>query len=156
MTISDPYGSDPDHQESTFVPEYQPPAWYLNNDPARNHTPWYSVAESGHSEEDATDSCQLCHAGPATWVCIRSHQGLALFMRWKKLEGTFCSTCGIKLVRRMTKKTLRQGWWGPFSLLFGMPFTLVSNLLAHRELKRLKPASPRTRDLTFRDRKTRP
>jgi hypothetical protein len=72
-------------------------------------------------------------------VQVRAHQGLLLFMRWRTIDGPFCSTCGVALVRQLTTKTLWQGWWGPASLLAGTPFALLSNLNAYRQLRRLDP-----------------
>ncbi|MGW0844271.1 hypothetical protein ACWD26_29855 [Streptomyces sp. NPDC002787] len=63
-------------------------------------------------------------------------------MRWHTLDGPFCAICGIALVRKMTTKTLWQGWWGVGSLIFGTPFALASNWAAYRKLRRLQPAVP--------------
>lgn len=73
---------------------------------------------------------------------MRAHQGLLLVMRFHEIDGPFCRSCGTALVRELTTKTLWQGWWSPFSLVFFSPFTLVWNLLASRKLAALPTPGP--------------
>jgi hypothetical protein len=73
---------------------------------------------------------------------VRAHQGILILMRFHKIDGPLCRTCGRALVREMTTRTLWQGWWSPFSLFFFSPFTLLMNLLAHRRLAALPQPHP--------------
>ncbi len=140
MTTHTPSSPDPD-PASTFVPEYQPPAWYLNEGRTGDHVPWHSVSPAGPPEAPPV-GCRICGAGPVAPVQVRSHQGLILLMRWQTLDGPFCATCGTALVREMTTRTLWQGWWGPLSFLAGTPFALLSNFDAYRQLKQLPAPTP--------------
>ena len=140
MTTPSPSSPGPD-SASAFVPEYQPPAWYLDAGRTGDHVPWHSVMPA-ELPEVATVGCRICGAGPVAPVRVRSHQGLLVLMRWQTLDGPFCATCGTALVREMTTRTLWQGWWGPLSLLAGTPVTLLSNLSAYRQLKRLPTPTP--------------
>jgi hypothetical protein len=63
-------------------------------------------------------------------------------MRFEKLDGPFCRTCGRAVVRQMTSRTLALGWWSPLSLVAVYPFTLVWNLIAHRKISRLPASMP--------------
>ena len=121
--------------DADFVPEYTPPAWYLEGlartaDPQ----PWHTVS----AQFPPPDDCRVCGAAPAITVTIRAHQGLLLAMRWRTATSRVCATCGIALVREMTTKTLWQGWWGIGSLIFGTPFALISNWGAYRKLRQLQ------------------
>lgn len=89
-----------------------------------------------------TSACRLCGAQPAAQIAVRAHQGLLLMMRFHKIDGPFCRPCGTAAVRELTAKTLWQGWWSPFSLVFFSPFTLVWNLVASRKLTALPPPGP--------------
>ncbi|MCX4682111.1 hypothetical protein OG413_43810 [Streptomyces sp. NBC_01433] len=92
--------------------------------------------------QPAVPACRLCGAQPAAAVAVRAHQGLLLMMRFHKIDGPFCRSCGTAVVRELTTKTLWQGWWSPFSLVFFSPFTLVWNLLASRKLAALPAPGP--------------
>jgi hypothetical protein len=87
-------------------------------------------------------TCRICEARPAATVTVRAHQGLLFMMRFHTVDGPFCRTCGTAVVRDLTTKTLWQGWWSPFSLVFFSPFTLVWNLFASRKLAELSPPGP--------------
>ncbi|MBT2382187.1 hypothetical protein J7E86_00990 [Streptomyces sp. ISL-11] len=73
---------------------------------------------------------------------MRSHQGLVLLMRFTRLEGPFCRTCGTSVFRDMTTRTLWQGWWSPFSLVLINPITIVINLVARAKLNKLPEPVP--------------
>ncbi|WP_066935184.1 hypothetical protein [Streptomyces sp. NBRC 110611] len=79
---------------------------------------------------------------PAATVTVRAHQGLLIMMRFQKLEGPFCRTCGTAVFRQMTAATLALGWWSPFSLVFFTPFTLIWNALARTKLNKLTEPAP--------------
>ncbi|MGW1615684.1 hypothetical protein ACWCQZ_40800 [Streptomyces sp. NPDC002285] len=73
---------------------------------------------------------------------MRAHQGLLLMMRFHKILGPLCRSCGTALVPDLTIKTLWQGWWSPFSLVFFSPFTLVWNLVVSCRLAALPIPGP--------------
>jgi hypothetical protein len=72
-------------------------------------------------------SCRFCGSVPAVSATVRGHQGFLIRMRFLKLEGPFCRTCGIATHRDMTAKSLWQGWWGVGSSIFN-PITMLINL----------------------------
>lgn len=86
--------------------------------------------------------CRVCGAAPAMKVTIRQHTGLLLAMRFSKMEGPLCRSCGVAIHRDMTTKTLAGGWWSPVSLVFFGWATLLWNLFVHIRLTRLPQPSP--------------
>ncbi|MET9393707.1 hypothetical protein ABZY20_25410 [Streptomyces sp. NPDC006624] len=130
--------STPAAQPNPHASAYTPPPWTM---PAPD-----AAQASGSSAHPAWHSgvlaCRICGAQPAAAVTVRAHQGLLLMMRFHKIDGPFCRSCGTALVRELTTKTLWQGWWSPFSLVFFSPFTLVWNLLASRKLAALPTPGP--------------
>ncbi|MFJ7157275.1 hypothetical protein ACIQUQ_20295 [Streptomyces sp. NPDC101118] len=87
-------------------------------------------------------ACRACGAQDAANVKVRAHVGLLIVMRFEHLDGPFCRTCGISVVRQMTTRALCLGWWGPLSLALFNPFTLLWNLFAHRKFSKLPPSQP--------------
>ncbi|WP_329210970.1 hypothetical protein OG257_25150 [Streptomyces sp. NBC_00683] len=75
---------------------------------------------------------------PALRATIRGHQGFLIVMRFLKVRGHFCRTCGIATHREMSTKTLWQGWWGIASFVIA-PVTLISNLVARFRFGRMTP-----------------
>nr|WP_141726338.1 hypothetical protein [Actinacidiphila rubida] len=67
---------------------------------------------------------------------MRGHQGFLVMMRFLKLPGNFCRTCGIATHRDMTTKTLYQGWWGIGSFIV-TPITVVMNLITRGKFTKL-------------------
>ncbi|MEU1107267.1 hypothetical protein ABZ408_41030 [Streptomyces tibetensis] len=133
MTSTPDYGSQ---QGSQFRPEYEPPAWHV--DPAQQQTPWHSV---GPMLAPPRDACQFCGGLPAAHVDVRAHRGLVIWMQWETISAYLCATCGIALIRKMTTKTLWQGWWGVGSLIIGTPVTLLNNLSSYLRLRQLPVAT---------------
>ncbi|MFB6614136.1 hypothetical protein ACFCV9_07950 [Streptomyces sp. NPDC056367] len=86
--------------------------------------------------------CRSCGAQPAAEVTVRAHMGLLIVMRFFKVDGPFCKSCGTSVVRDMTTNTLGMGWWSPFSLVFFSPFTLIWNLVVSRKLAALPAPGP--------------
>ncbi|MFF4895318.1 hypothetical protein [Streptomyces sp. NPDC001068] len=82
--------------------------------------------------------CQFCGGTPTLKTTVRGHQGMVIIMRFLKVRGLFCRTCGIAVHREMTTKTLWQGWWGIASLVIA-PITLVINLVARVRFGRMTP-----------------
>ncbi len=72
-------------------------------------------------------ACRFCGGYPAVEATVRGHQGLIIIMRFLKLQGPFCRTCGIASVRDMTAKSLWQGWWGIGSAIIN-PITMLLNI----------------------------
>jgi hypothetical protein len=85
--------------------------------------------------------CRFCGAVPAVNATVRGHQGMIIVMRWLKLQGPFCRTCGIASVRDMTAKSLVQGWWGVGSAIIN-PFIMLSNLGPMSQFKKLPEPMP--------------
>ncbi|WP_220450755.1 DUF6508 domain-containing protein [Streptomyces resistomycificus] len=130
-------------------------AWYA--DPAAEQTRLEAAPPAGRlrsapvvappaprPEAPAPPMCRFCGGSPAADVTFRAHRGLVLFMGFKKMAGPMCMTCGLAVHRALTTHTLCVGWWSPFSLFVFAPLTLVRNLLAVREVKKLPAPGPGT------------
>ena len=85
--------------------------------------------------------CRFCGGMPAVQATVRGHQGLLIVMRFLKLEGPFCKTCGIATVRNMTAKSLWQGWWGIGSSIIN-PITMLINIPTRLKFKNLPEPMP--------------
>ncbi|MFC9688700.1 toxin-antitoxin system, toxin component [Kribbella sp. NPDC056951] len=86
-------------------------------------------------------TCRFCGGFPAVDATVRGHQGMLIVMRWLKLTGPFCKTCGTATVRDMTAKTMVQGWWGIGSAIV-TPFVMLSNLGPAQKFKQLPEPQP--------------
>jgi len=64
---------------------------------------------------------------------------MLLMQKFSKNEPTRCRECGTSTILRYTGRTLVQGWWGLISLFIANPFTIVMNLVALVQAKRLPP-----------------
>ena len=78
----------------------------------------------------------MCGLGPARVLTIRRHVGLVVLMRFTKVRAPFCRDHGIIVAKQHLRKTLLQGWWGPFSLFFNL-FVIVADMRALRRARRL-------------------
>ncbi|WP_331718354.1 hypothetical protein [Streptomyces sp. NBC_00624] len=96
----------------------------------------------GQPAQAPMPGCRVCGAHPAEGFTVRAHQGLLVVMRFEKLDGPFCRTCGRAVIRQMTTRTLLLGWWSPLSLVAITPFTLLWNLVAHRKFSKLPASTP--------------
>ncbi|QNE17285.1 toxin-antitoxin system, toxin component [Kribbella qitaiheensis] len=85
--------------------------------------------------------CRFCGGMPAVQATVRGHQGFLIMMRFLKLEGPFCRTCGIATVRNMTAKSLWQGWWGIGSSIIN-PITMLINIPTRLKFKQLPEPMP--------------
>ena len=85
--------------------------------------------------------CRFCGGFPAVDATVRGHQGLIILMRFLKLQGPFCRTCGIASVRDMTTKSLWLGWWGIASSIIN-PITMLMNIGPMQKFKSLPEPSP--------------
>src|SRR5436189_4624344 len=81
----------------------------------------------------------MCGRRPARRLVIRRHVGMLLMQNFVKIAPTLCRECGTTVVWDYTTQTLVQGWWGPFSLVIGNPFTIIMNMVALVQAKRLPP-----------------
>ena len=82
-------------------------------------------------------ACHTCGGAPAAKMAFRHHQGLFLFMLFRKRTGHFCRSCGTALFRKHTATTLWQGWWHPLSALVFNPVTILLNLRVRSAIDRL-------------------
>ncbi|GAA3540577.1 LppU/SCO3897 family protein [Kribbella ginsengisoli] len=62
-------------------------------------------------------------------------------MRFLKLQGPFCKTCGTAATRDMTAKSMWQGWWGVGSMIIN-PITMLMNLGTSSKFKNLPEPAP--------------
>jgi hypothetical protein len=85
--------------------------------------------------------CRFCGAVPAVQATVRGHQGMIIMMRFLKLQGPFCRTCGTASVRDMTAKSLWQGWWGIGSMIIN-PITMLMNLEPWSKFRKLPEPAP--------------
>ena len=88
-----------------------------------------------------TLQCRFCGSVPAVKATVRGHQGMLIVMRFLKLEGPFCRTCGIATYRDMTAKSLWQGWWGIGSAIIN-PITMLINLPTRAKFGKLPEPVP--------------
>jgi hypothetical protein len=86
-------------------------------------------------------TCRFCGGYPAVEATVRGHQGLIILMRFLKLQGPFCKTCGTAAVRDMTAKSLWQGWWGIGSSIVN-PITMLMNIGPSQKFKNLPEPMP--------------
>jgi hypothetical protein len=89
----------------------------------------------------AVTACRLCGSVPAVDVKFRGHQGFVVLMRFLSLDGPFCRDCGLATFRRMTSRTLIQGWYGYASLLI-TPITVALNLVRRGRVASLTAPHP--------------
>jgi hypothetical protein len=85
-------------------------------------------------------TCESCGRQPALRVTVRRHVGLFFLQRFVTVKAVACRTCGRKLVRDFTLRTLAQGWWGMISFFFNW-FVLGANLVAWLRLGRINEPS---------------
>lgn len=76
--------------------------------------------------------CRFCGSVPAAQVTFHGHQGMILVMRFLSLRGPFCRDCGVATFRRMTERTLVQGWWGFLSSVITPVVVLMNLVLRHK------------------------
>jgi hypothetical protein len=91
------------------------------------------------SSIDDPHACESCGRAPARRLVIRRHVGMLYLQKFVKIEPTLCRECGTRTVMRYTRRTLVQGWWGLISLVIANPFTIVMNLVALVQARRLPP-----------------
>ncbi|MDX6477123.1 MAG: hypothetical protein QOH95_2634 [Gaiellaceae bacterium] len=92
-------------------------------------------------ELPAAVTCAFCGSEPAKVVSIRRHVGMLILQTFVKVRQPVCRSCGLKLLKSFTLKTLWQGWWGYISFFFNW-FVLVANLAAFLQLRGLGQPRP--------------
>jgi hypothetical protein len=83
----------------------------------------------------------MCGSVPAAAATFRGHQGFIVVMRFLSLEGPFCRDCGLATFRRMTSRTLVQGWYGWASFII-TPITVLINLVRRGRVANLGAPQP--------------
>jgi hypothetical protein len=124
-------------QQEQFPPQaqYDQQAQYQQQFPQQGQFP------QGQQFAQGTLQCRFCGAVPAVEATVRGHMGLLILMRFIKLEGPFCKTCGVAATRSMTAKSLWQGWWGFASMIIN-PITMLVNLGTYSKFKHLPEPAP--------------
>jgi hypothetical protein len=89
------------------------------------------------SSHDDPPACESCGRAPARRLVIRRHVGMLYLQKFVKVEPTLCRDCGTRTIMRFTGRTLVQGWWGLISFFLANPFTIVMNLVALVQARRL-------------------
>jgi hypothetical protein len=87
------------------------------------------------------DVCRCCGSTPVAHTTFRGHQGFIILMRFLSLKGPFCRDCGLATFRRMTSRTLVQGWWGYGSFVI-TPITVLINLARRNKVASLPAPQP--------------
>ncbi|MGW1867754.1 hypothetical protein ACWCPS_19575 [Streptomyces mauvecolor] len=87
-------------------------------------------------------TCRLCGALPAAFATFRAHQGVLMWMRFSRMDGPFCRTCGLAIYREVTSSTMWQGWWSPLSLVLFTPGTLIINRFTLAHINKLPAPIP--------------
>lgn len=88
-------------------------------------------------EQQHSAACELCGRSPARKLTIRRHIGMIFMQRFIRIQPTLCRECGTRVVLQYTGRTLVQGWWGIISLFISNPFTILMNMVALVQAKRL-------------------
>jgi hypothetical protein len=117
------YAPPPPQQQQQYAPpqpQYAPPQPYPGPQP----------------QAAPMVQCRLCGCVPAANVKFRGHQGMILLMRFLSLDGPFCRDCGLATFRRMTARTLVQGWWGYASFVI-TPIVVLINLVRRDKVANL-------------------
>jgi hypothetical protein len=127
-------------QQQPLPPQYGPQGGY--QDPQQQgQFPPHPQAMGMPAFAQGTMQCRFCGSVPAVDATVRGHQGMLILMRFLKLRGPFCRTCGIATVRDMTAKSMWQGWWGIGSSIIN-PITMLINIGAWSKFKNLPEPVP--------------
>lgn len=121
------------------APQQQPPQYGQYQQPGQ-HQQGQSFPQQGFAPQGQM-VCRFCGGYPAVEATVRGHQGLIILMRFLKLQGPFCRTCGVASVRDMTSKSLWQGWWGIGSSIIN-PITMLMNIGPMQKFKGLPEPTP--------------
>jgi hypothetical protein len=108
--------------------------------PAAAYAPVQPQAAPAYGQLAVT-SCRLCGSVPAAPAKFRGHQGFVVMMRFLSLDGPFCRDCGLATFRRMTSRTLVQGWYGYASFVI-TPITVLMNVVRRGKVANLPAPQP--------------
>jgi hypothetical protein len=148
-------------QQQNFAPQYAPPGQYPAPGQPAQPQPGQPQYDQPHDQQQFGQSfpqgvqgqpamapypqgaiqCRFCGGMPAVQATVRGHQGFLVVMRFLKLEGPFCRTCGIATHRNMTAKSLWQGWWGVGSAIIN-PITMLINIPTRLKFNQLPEPAP--------------
>ncbi|UQA91392.1 hypothetical protein [Streptomyces halobius] len=140
MTTPPPQGAP--YGPSPAYPTGHPADLSAGQQPSPYAHPSYGHAARYPAHPAPVPGCRSCGAPAAVNFSVRAHEGLLVVMRFHRLDGPFCRSCGRSVVRQMTTRTLALGWWSPLSLVALAPFTLLWNLTAYRKFSKLPPSTP--------------
>lgn len=126
----------PPQQQAPQYGQYQQPGQHQQG----QHQQGQSFPQQGFAPQGQM-VCRFCGGYPAVEATVRGHQGLIILMRFLKLQGPFCRTCGVASVRDMTSKSLWQGWWGIGSSIVN-PITMLMNIGPMQKFKGLPEPTP--------------
>jgi hypothetical protein len=115
----------------------QPAAYPQHTDPSRAYLGHPAVQHA----QLAITACRCCGSVPAADVKFRGHQGFIVMMRFLSMDGPFCRDCGLATFRRMTSRTLVQGWYGYASFII-TPITVLMNLARRGKVASLPAPHP--------------
>ncbi|MEU4295035.1 toxin-antitoxin system, toxin component [Kribbella sp. NPDC026596] len=123
----------------------QPQQAPYGQQPFQQQAPYQQGQAFPHGQQafapQGQQQCRFCGGYPAVDATVRGHQGMIILMRWLKLQGPFCRTCGIASVRDMTSKSLWQGWWGIGSVIIN-PIIMLTNIGPMQKFKSLPEPAP--------------
>ncbi|MGZ0145711.1 LppU/SCO3897 family protein [Kribbella sp. WER1] len=137
-------------QQYGGAPQYQGQPGPYQQQYAGQQAPQYGQYQQGQQQAQSFPQyngpqeqmiCRFCGGYPAVQATVRGHQGLIILMRFLKLQGPFCRTCGMASVRDMTSKSLWQGWWGIGSSIIN-PITMLMNIGPMQKFKSLPEPTP--------------
>ncbi|MCP9206726.1 hypothetical protein [Streptomyces cucumeris] len=137
MSTGNPYGAIPGTGSGSAHPASVQP---LPGYPLRPRPSPVSTDKPGGAFPYAAPEqpvCQVCAGAPAARMAVRHHQGLIVFVLFRKRAGRFCRVCGTAVFRQGMTRTLWQGWWNPLSALLFNPLTLLLNLRVRATLNSL-------------------
>ncbi|WP_433002147.1 LppU/SCO3897 family protein [Kribbella sp. CA-294648] len=136
-----PFQGQPQQQFPQYGPGDQQGAQYQQPQQA----PQYGQQQPGQFPQGQQFGqglqCRFCGGVPAVDATVRGHQGFVIVMRFLKLQGPFCKTCGVATTRDMTGKSMVQGWWGIGSLIIN-PITMLMNLVTFSKFRNLPEPAP--------------
>lgn len=128
-------------QQAQFQPPQQEQFPHQEQYQQQEQFPQQGQFPQGQQFAQGTLQCRFCGAVPAVQATVRGHVGMLIVMRFLKLEGPFCKTCGVAATREMTSKSMWQGWWGVGSMIVN-PITMLVNLATFSKFKHLPEPAP--------------
>ena len=135
----------PQYAQPQPQPGQQPQQAPYGQQPFQQQAPYQQGQAFPHGQQafapQGQQQCRFCGGYPAVDATVRGHQGMIILMRWLKLQGPFCRTCGIASVRDMTSKSLWQGWWGIGSVIIN-PIIMLTNIGPMQKFKSLPEPAP--------------